>query len=196
MRRSTIFIAVIGALVLAGSAGAAGRYLITNIHQIKPSVVRQLRGHRGLQGKAGPQGRPGATGAQGPRGATGPAGARGPQGPPGSTDESDVSTDQGFVVQVGTATASVNDDGSVASSNAGVTGVTHPITGVYCVAVASGIDPTSAVATPRADDSSNAVEIDVLPTAGDCPSGNAEVVTFQMSFGSEATVAQRSELSK
>ena len=202
MRRSTIFIAVIGALVLAGSAGAAGRYLITNIHQIKPSVVRQLRGHRGPQGtagpqgKAGPQGRQGATGGQGPRGATGPAGAQGPQGPPGLSNESDVSTDQGFVVQVGTATASVNDDGSVASSNAGVTAVTHPITGVYCVAVASGIDPTSAVASPRSDDSTNAVEIDVFPTAADCPSGNAEVVTFQMSFDSAAAAAERSGLRK
>jgi hypothetical protein len=107
-----------------------------------------------------------------------------------------VPTDQGFVVQAGTATASVNDDGSVASSNAGVTTVTHPITGVYCLAVASGIDPTSAVAAPRADDSTDAVEIDVFPTAADCPSGDAEVVTFQMSFGSAAADAQRSELRK
>jgi hypothetical protein len=30
------------------------------------------------------------------------------------------------------------------------------------------------------------VEIDVLPTADDCPSGNAEVVTIQMTFGSFA----------
>lgn len=37
-----------------------------------------------------------------------------------------------------------------------MTGVTHPSTGVYCIAVASGIDPTAAVATPRADDSTSA----------------------------------------
>jgi Collagen triple helix repeat (20 copies) len=194
VRRSTIFIAVLGALVLASSAAAAGRYLITNIHQIKPSVVSQLRGNRGPRG---PQGAAGAAGAQGPRGATGAAGAQGPQGPPGASDEIDMVVDQGFAVQVGTAAASVNDDGSVASSNAGVTAVTHPSTGVYCIAVASGIDPTYAVASPRADDSTNAVEIDVLPDATDCPSGNAEVVTFQMTFGSSAAAAARgSELRK
>jgi hypothetical protein len=91
--------------------------------------------------------------------------------------------DQGFVVQVGTAAASVNDDG-VASTNAGVTGVTHPSTGVYCIALAPGIDPTYPVASARLDDSTYAVEIDVLPTADDCPSGNAEVITVQMTFGS------------
>jgi hypothetical protein len=94
-------------------------------------------------------------------------------------------------VQVGTAAASVNDDGSLASNNAGVTGVTHPSTGVYCIALASGIESTYAVASPRADDSTQAVEVDVLPTADDCPSGTAEVVTFQMTFGSSAAAAAR-----
>jgi hypothetical protein len=99
-------------------------------------------------------------------------------------------------VQLGTAAASVNDDGSVASKNAGVAGVTHPSTGVYCIAPGSGIDPTYAVASPRVDDSTNAVEIDVLPTANDCPSGNAEVVTFQMTFGNSAAAARPSGLRK
>lgn len=184
MRKPMIFLAAVAALMVAGSAAAASHYLISNIHQIKPSVVRQLRGSRGPQGSPGPQGRPGATGAQGVRGATGPAGPQGPQGLPGSSDETDLLVDQGFVVQVGTAAASVNDDGTVASNNAGVTGVTHPATGVYCIVLASGIDPTYPVASARATDSTSAVEIDVQPTADDCPSGNAEVVTFQMTFGS------------
>jgi hypothetical protein len=105
-------------------------------------------------------------------------------------------TDQGFVVQIGTAAAAVNDDGSVASNNSGVTGVTHPGTGIYCIAVASGIDPTYAVASPQGDDSTNAVEIDVLPDAPDCLTGDAEVETFQMTFGSSAAVASRSALGK
>ncbi len=186
MRRSTIFIAVVAALTVAGSAAAASHYLISNIHQIKPSVVRQLHGSRGPQGHPGPQGKPGATGARGATGPTGPAGGVGPQGPPGPDLETDLLVDQGFVVQVGTAAASVNDDGSIASNNAGVTGVTHPSPGVYCIALASGIDPAYPVASARLDDSTDAVEIDVLPTADDCPSGNAEVVTVQMAFGSFA----------
>ncbi len=196
MRRTSIVIATVAALALAGTAGAATHYLITSTKQIKPSVLSQLRGQRG------PRGNPGATGAQGPAGPSGATGAAGPQGPAGPqgaagpSNETDVPTDQGFVVDVGTGTASVNDDGSVASSNTGVTGVTHPATGLYCVAVASGIDPASAVATPREDDSTDAVEVDVLPTADDCPTGNAEVVTFQMTFGNAASAAHLSGLRK
>jgi len=53
------------ALVLAasGTAVAAGHYLITSTGQIKPSVLKHLRGNRGA---AGPQGAPGAPGPAGP----------------------------------------------------------------------------------------------------------------------------------
>jgi hypothetical protein len=63
-------------LVLAGgSAYAANHYIITKKSQIKPSVVRALKGN------AGPAGAPGPAGAAGAAGATGPAGAVGPAGP-------------------------------------------------------------------------------------------------------------------
>ena len=77
---------VIGLLVSAGAAEAVDRYIITSTHQIKPSVLTQLKGARGPKGAQGPQGPTGIAGPSGPRGTAGPKGdpgATGPQGPAG-----------------------------------------------------------------------------------------------------------------
>jgi hypothetical protein len=67
---------------VGGTAIAAKQYLLTSTKQIKPSVLKELRGRKG------------ATGSQGPAGAVGPqgvAGATGTQGPSGSSTLSYVS---------------------------------------------------------------------------------------------------------
>ena len=68
------------ALVFAMTGGAfAAKYLITSTKQIKPSVLKALKGN------AGPAGAPGAQGPQGPAGANGAQGATGAAGPTGAT---------------------------------------------------------------------------------------------------------------
>src|SRR6185312_9827448 len=84
-------IAVIFAMT--GGAYAAGAIKITSIKQIKPSVVKQLKGKEGARGAtgaagaAGPAGAAGAAGKEGAKGAEGPKGETGKEGAPGPKGE-------------------------------------------------------------------------------------------------------------
>ena len=58
-------------VALGGTSLAARHYLITSTRQIKPSVLKKLRGASGRTGATGPRGAPGSqgsAGAQGPNG--------------------------------------------------------------------------------------------------------------------------------
>jgi Collagen triple helix repeat (20 copies) len=81
IRRHLSYANVIATLALvfamSGGALAATHYLIISTKQIKPSVLKKLKGNRGASGLRG------STGATGATGATGPQGTKGEQGPAG-----------------------------------------------------------------------------------------------------------------
>ena len=68
--------------VMGGAAYAAKKYVITSTAQIKPSVLKSLKG------KAGPAGANGTNGANGKDGINGKDGARGEAGSPGTPGKS------------------------------------------------------------------------------------------------------------
>jgi hypothetical protein len=124
-RASLPWIITVIALVMAmGGTGfaAAQRYIITQKNQIKPSVLRQLKGAKGPKGARGLPGTPGVNGVNGVNGAP---------GTPGSAR----------------AYARVGLNGVIPTLQAavGFASVTHPAVGTCCLPTPPGV-PQNGVA--------------------------------------------------
>jgi len=85
IRRNAIALTAL-VFAMTGTGVAASHYVITSTSQIKPSVLRKLRGTAGRAGPIGPVGPRGLTGAQGLPGSTGAPGAPGAPGARGPSD--------------------------------------------------------------------------------------------------------------
>jgi hypothetical protein len=105
----TIVIAALFFALGGGTVAASQHYLITSKKQIKPSVLKQLKGAKGPRGVRGAQGAAGvqgAVGATGPAGITGTGGATGVQG---ATGPAGITGARGATgVQGATGTAGIN----------------------------------------------------------------------------------------
>jgi len=99
-RLGTVVALVALFVALGGTAIAANHYLITSTSQIKPSVLRDLKGATGSKGATGTAGQPGTNGQPGTAGTAGPTGPAGPSGPVGP---------QGVKGPTGTALSALNE---------------------------------------------------------------------------------------
>lgn len=171
MRKSAILLAVVGVLVFAAGAGAASRWVITSTKQIKPSVLRQLKGAKGAKG---------ARGATGPKGPAGPAGASGAAGVVPAIVTVDSAT---LTLQPGQSSYDVDPTGWLAQCPSGYSVLGTGYLAAAFDEVAFVINYGSFVGGFIYDNGSIASQVHVQATCGQVPGGSSGAHVRHMSGG-------------
>jgi hypothetical protein len=175
--------ALAGISIIPAAHTSSTKCFIAHIakHNVRECLVRGPRGLRGLPGPAGPRGlagpagKTGATGKTGKTGGTGKAGATGATGPTGPQGAA-----RPYAVVQPTPPTQVN---LIAGQTSGITGVSEPSPGVYCLAPAAPINAaTDTVAvSPEVSYSSGkqpgVIAVNAQRTNG-CPATDFEVDTY------------------
>jgi hypothetical protein len=199
-RRTLVLLAtpaVVGAMTVAVPA-LAGTSLL-GAHAARSSncvIVLSGRHHvrecllRGPQGPRGPRGFTGVPGSRGSTGKTGPTGKTGKAGAKGATGAQGIQGAQGPAGPSGTAayglvapTASPTTADLISAQSSGISSVSEPAAGVYCITPAAPVSATAVSVTVSPEVSYTSAggplgTVAVNAQHGACGSGAFEVETF------------------